>query len=99
METEETKMKHVLENLAKGATCDYQPVRGGVIMILSVSEQKSEGVDISTFLKLRDRGYIDMKPEETKHNYHPIFRPSFQNPIDIYRITDQGKAYLGRKEK
>ena len=90
MPTDQQQMKHVLEMLAGGATCDYQPVKGGVLV-----SQSHEGVDVGTFLELKEQGLIEK--QRTDHTLHPIFRPSFQNPIDIYGITDEGRAYLKRQ--
>ena len=88
------KIKHVLDFLANGRTCDYAPVQGGVLIIIDNRKQMWESVDIETFLELRNSKYIDMNPKETLHIWHPIFRPSFQNPINIYRITEKGRNYL-----
>ena len=93
MEPNEKTIRHVLEKLADGVTCDYASVQGGVVMILDKS--KSEGVDITTFLSLRNQGLISK--QRTRHNWHPIFRPSYCNPIDIYGITDAGRDYLAKK--
>ncbi len=95
---DETNIRKVLEILATGVTCDYQLVRGGVVMILDERAQKSEGVDISTFLALRKEGYIDMDPKDTLNSWHPVFRPSFQNPVNLYNITSKGKEYLERRQ-
>ncbi len=94
MAVDEQQIKHVLEMLTGGATCDYQPVRGGVL-VLDSAKQTHEGVAIETFLKLREQGLISK--QRTSNNWHPIFHPSFQNPIDIYGITDDGRAYLERQ--
>ena len=93
MGTDEQRMKHVLEMLVSGATCDYQPVKGGVL-VLDTKNQSSEGVDVGTFLKLTEQGLIE--EQETSYNWHPIFRPSFSNPIHIYGITEDGRKYLVR---
>jgi len=91
MTADEQQMKHVLEMLASGATCDYQPVRGGVL-VLDSAEHTHEGVAIETFLELREQELISH--QRTANNWHPIFHPSFQNPINIYEITDDGRVYL-----
>lgn len=91
MTADKQQMKHVLQMLAGGATCDYQPVQGGVL-VLDSTEQTHEGVAIETFLELKQQGLISK--QRTTHNWHPIFRPSFQNPIDLYGITDVGREYL-----
>ena len=95
MKADEQQLKHVLKMLAGGATCDYQPVKGGVL-VLDSARNTHEGVAVETFLALREQGLISK--QRTSHNWHPIFKPSFQNPIDLYEITDTGKEYLAKKD-
>lgn len=92
---ENPKTRQILEMLAGGGSCDYQPVQGGVLVFNS-DKKAYEGVDIETFLELREQGLISK--QRTSHNWHPFFRPSFQNPIDIYGITKKGREYL-KKQK
>ncbi|HLC61257.1 MAG TPA: hypothetical protein VJJ52_07570 [Candidatus Nanoarchaeia archaeon] len=95
MTPNEQQFRHVLEILAGGVTCDYAPVQGGVLIILDSPKQESESVDISTFLALRDQGLISK--QRTSHNWHPIFRLSFQNPVDFYEITNSGREYIANR--
>ncbi|MBI2632727.1 hypothetical protein HYW75_07010 [Candidatus Pacearchaeota archaeon] len=94
MKEDEQKMKHILENLARGVTCDYAPMQSGVLMLTSKEKQESEAVDIKTFFALRDQKLISLK--NTLRNWHPIFRPSMLAPIYVYEITDLGRKYLTR---
>ena len=94
MKADEQQLKYVLEMLAGGATCDYQPVRGGVL-VLDSAKSIDEGVAVEVFFELRERGLISQT--DKLEQWHPIFHPSFQNPIYRYDITEQGKVYLGSK--
>ncbi len=92
MAVDDQDLKRVLELLEAGGTCDYQPVQGGVLVF--DSEKKAyEGVDIETFIALTEKDLISQN--KTLNQWHPVWRPSFQNPIYIYEISDTGKAYLG----
>ena len=94
MEVDENKLRKGLEPIAEGGSWDYAPVAGGIIGLNSKQERIEEGIDIQTFLALREKGFIDMSEKDTKYNWHPVFRPSFRNPVNIYKITDKGKKYL-----
>ena len=94
MEVSESEIRKGLEPIAEGGSWDYSPVSGGIVIFNKKGEIVEQKTEIQTFLSLRAKGFIDMKQEDTKYNWHPIFRPSFQNPVDIYKITPKGLDYL-----
>ena len=94
MEIEEQRIRKALEVVANGGSWDYAPVSGGLVVFNTDGERVKEGVDITTFLALREKSYIAMSDRETLVNWHPIFRPSLGNPVNIYRITEKGKEFL-----
>lgn len=93
MENDNQKIRHVLEMLASGRTCDYAPVQGSAVMLLDDCS-KFESIDVGIVRVLRDQELISI--ETTLTNWHPFFHPSFQNPVYIYEISDKGREYLER---
>ena len=88
---DERQMKHVLEMLASGATCDHQIIRGG-ILVLDSANNTHERVDVKTFFALKEQHLIS--EQSTTRNYHAIFRPSSSNQVVMYGITESGREYL-----
>lgn len=86
-----------LQALAEGYTCDEEALTSNVLIITNQRECRYKAVPIDTFRALRDKGLIEIKG--TNHNFHPIFRPSHNNPVNEYVISLQGGAYLAGKAK
>ena len=97
MDPTEQQIKDVLQLLVGNRTCDYAPVEGGVLIIEDESQQKMTGVKIDTFLALRAQGLIIEKGKQ--YNWHPVFRPSFQNPIVLYELSPKGGLYLEQLQR
>jgi hypothetical protein len=91
MESKEQQIRTALEELADGATCDYNFVEG-VVAIVKVRESRHEWLDLDTFRALFDQGLIS-KQGRVDH-CHLVFHPTFRKPIDIYHITEKGRKYL-----
>ena len=83
-----TKMD-ALKAMSKGTTIDQSAFNGTVMII---SENNHVAIEHSLLLSLKEKGYI--KKTKRSFNWHPIFHPSFSNPVDIYAISEKGKIFV-----
>ena len=77
--------KKILELLVDGNRIAYSPISGYALIITDYDKQKSEAVDVKTFIQLRAAGYI--KHEGSMRQGHPIFHGG----VDFYGITEAGR--------
>lgn len=97
MKVDEQNIRKALETIRNGGSYDYAPVKGGIVVFNQAGQrvEKLEDIrldEINLFLNLRKRGFIDSN--QSLHHSHPIFHPSHSNPVEVYRITKEGKEYL-----
>ena len=85
----------ILEAMVKGATLDYAPElgrKGKVVLMINRDKKEWEKVPVADFLVLREKGLI-IKSRNTLY-YHAKFKVSYDNPIEVYTISPDGKSYL-----
>lgn len=100
--TEQTPTKlsylQVLEGLKHGGTLRYFFLDGGVAVPGNDgSPQAKCFVEITTFLGLRERGFIDTKGESDIVGGYPYYANNHKS--QIYRIAEKGLEHLSEVSK